>query len=155
MVTQEPIRIIEITDDRGAWRAAEWLPKTLVIHRQLRPQLPTDVAGYQQKLDRVIAGDGRLCIAVRGEAVQGVAVWRVFENTHDGIKLYVDDLVTDETQRSTGVGRGLIAHLEAKARALGCDVYALDSGTQRHRAHRFYFREGFTITSYSFRKALK
>ena len=84
-----------------------------------------------------------------------MAVWRVFENTHDGLKLYVDDLVTDETRRSTGVGHALIAHLEAKARALGCDIYALDSGVQRERAHRFYFREGFGITSYAFRKVLK
>lgn len=154
MLAQAPIRIIEITDDHGAFIAPEWLARALPVHQQLR-KLPDGVPGYEQKLRRVIAGGGRLCIAARGETVQGVALWRVFENTHDGIKLYVDDLVTDTVQRSTGVGRTLIAHLEAKARSLGGDVYALDSGTQRHRAHRFYFREGFAITSYSFRKTLK
>jgi hypothetical protein len=30
----------------------------------------------------------------------------------------------------------------------------LESGTQRTRAHRFYFREGFFVTSFSFRKTL-
>jgi hypothetical protein len=40
------------------------------------------------------------------------------------------------------------------ARCLGCDVVALDSGTQRTAAHRFYFREGFVIPSFCFRKSL-
>ena len=60
--------------------------------------------------------------------------------------------------------RHLVAHhvdahgphrgLEARARLLGCDVVALDSGTQRTAAHRFYFREGFVIPSFCFRKSL-
>ena len=45
--------------------------------------------------------------------------------------------------------------LEDKARHLGCAALTLDSGVQRHDAHRFYFREGMTILAYSFRKALK
>jgi hypothetical protein len=36
-----------------------------------------------------------------------------------------------------------------------CDVLALDSGTQRTDAHRFYFREGMVIPSFCFRKNLK
>jgi hypothetical protein len=30
----------------------------------------------------------------------------------------------------------------------------LDSGVQRQHAHRFYFREGMTITSFHFRAAV-
>jgi hypothetical protein len=41
------------------------------------------------------------------------------------------------------------------ARVRGCDYLGLDSGTQRQKAHRFYFREGLTITAFHFVKPLK
>ena len=84
----------------------------------------------------------------------GLAVYRVSENTFAGRFLYVDDLVTDEAERSRGVGHALMAHLEQAAREAGCENLVLDSGTHRHRAHRFYFREGMVITSFNFKKAL-
>ena len=95
-----------------------------------------------------------MTLAVEDAEVRGVAVWRIVQNTYEGCRLYVDDLVTDSAQRSRGIGRFLLAGLEAKARSLACDVIALDSGTQRTSAHRFYFREGFVIPSFSFRKTL-
>ena len=45
--------------------------------------------------------------------------------------------------------------LEEKARYLGCGALTLDSGVQRHGAHRFYFREGLHVSAYSFKKVLK
>jgi GNAT superfamily N-acetyltransferase len=94
---------------------------------------------------RSFSGGARMMLATQGDAVLGVAVWRVIQNTYEGCRLYVDDLVTDAAHRSRGVGRFLLDGLEARARSLGCDVIALDSGTQRTAAHRFYFREGFVI----------
>ena len=41
-----------------------------------------------------------------------------------------------------------------RARAAGCTVIDLDSGVQRHDAHRFYFRERTHISSHHFTKAL-
>jgi GNAT superfamily N-acetyltransferase len=96
-----------------------------------------------------------MMLAVEGDEVRGVAVWRVIQNTYEGCRLYVDDLVTDVAHRSRGIGRLLLAGLEARARQLGCDVIALDSGTQRTSAHRFYFREGFVIPSFCFRKSIQ
>ena len=87
--------------------------------------------------------------------VRGVAVWRVIENTYEGRRLYVDDLVTDTAHRSRGIGKTLLGHLERRAQEMQCDVLALDSGTQRTEAHRFYFREGLVIPAFSFRKDLK
>jgi GNAT superfamily N-acetyltransferase len=67
----------------------------------------------------------------------------------------VDDLITDEARRSSGVGRALLGYLEQKARAAGFDNLTLDSGTQRLQAHKFYFREGMAVTSFHFMKKLK
>lgn len=145
-------RIVEITDERGAVAAPDWLAKAQAVHRQLRTALP---AQYRAKMQRVFDGGGRMCVAVEGESVEGVAVYRTYENTFTGRQLYVDDLVTDEAKRSTGVGRALLGYLEEKARALGFDNLALDSGTQRQQAHKFYFREGMVVTSFHFGKKLK
>jgi GNAT superfamily N-acetyltransferase len=145
------IRIVEVTDDAGAIVAPEWLAKAESVHRQLRTALPADYAG---KMKRVFADGARMCVAAEGDAVRGVAVYRVYENTFEGVHLYVDDLVTDERQRSKGVGRALMAHVEKVARAAGCEATTLDSGTQRQQAHKFYFREGMVVTSFHFRKPL-
>jgi GNAT superfamily N-acetyltransferase len=143
--------IIRITDDTHAVIEPGWLARAEAVHRQLRPQLPAD---YVQKMQRVFDGGGEMCVAAIEDQVVGVAVFRSFENTFSGRKFYVDDLVTDERHRSSGVGRALIAFLEHLARTRGGGSIELDSGTQRTEAHRFYFREGFVITSFCFRKGL-
>ena len=145
------MEILEITDDRGAVVARDWLRKAETVHRQLRTALPRE---YEAKMRRVFEGGGRMCVAVEHGEVAGVAVYRAYENTWAGKLLYVDDLVTDEPRRSSGVGRALLAHLERKARDGGLETLCLDSGTHRHDAHRFYFREGMVVTSFHFVKKL-
>ncbi|MDZ4077234.1 MULTISPECIES: GNAT family N-acetyltransferase [Hydrocarboniphaga] len=144
------MQLIAVTDGAGAVREPEWLARSERVHRQLRPQL----VDYAASLSRVFASGGRMLIAVQDDAVLGVAVYRISENTAYGVNLYVDDLVTDEAQRSTGVGHALIEWLEHRARAAGCAMLHLDSGTQRKSAHRFYLRERFEITSFHFNKQL-
>jgi len=146
------IQIVEVTDEKGAVAAPDWFRKSESVHRQLRTALPSD---YEGKMKRVFAGGGRMCVAVEGAEVRGVAVYRLYENTFNGRQLYVDDLVTDEKRRSGGVGRTLLGYLEQKARAAGFENLALDSGTQRQQAHKFYFREGMVATAFHFGKKLK
>ena len=81
----------------------------------------------------------------------GVAVYRIYENTFDGVHLYVDDLVSDEARRSEGVGRALMKHLQTVARRADCQRLTLDSGLQRGKAHKFCFREGMTVEGFHFR----
>ena len=143
--------VFDVTDTHGAVTDPRWLARAESVHRQLRDRLPADYAG---RLREVFAGGARMSVAAEGEAVRGVAVWRVVENTYEGRRFYVDDLVTDTACRSRGIGKALLDFLAAKARSLGCDVLTLDSGTQRTAAHRFYFREGFVIPAFCFRKNL-
>lgn len=146
------MQVVEVTDARGAVAAPDWLVKAERVHRQLRPALPAD---YSVKMQKVFSGGGRMCVAAEGDAVLGVAVYRIHENTAEGLRMYVDDLVTDETQRSRGVGRTLLHHLQDVARKAGCEQFTLDSGTHREQAHKFYFREGMVIASFNFKKPLK
>ena len=146
------VKIVDVTDAAGRVVEPHWLERAERVHRQLRPHLPADYAG---KMQRVFDGGARMSVAVRGDEVLGVGVHRIGENTADGMKMYVDDLVTVETQRSTGVGHALMEHMQAIARKAGCENFILDSGTHRQQAHKFYFREGMVITSFNFKKALQ
>jgi len=145
------VEIVSITDAQGAVIAPDWLARAEQVHRQLRPNLPSL---YAQAMADIFADSARMCVAVVDARVCGVAVYRFMRNTHAGLKLYVDDLVTDCAQRSRGIGHALLVHLEQTARERGAHSLDLDSGVQRQQAHKFYFREGFVITSFSFRKAL-
>ena len=146
----DKLRIVALTDGGGAETA--WLARAESVHRQLRPQLPPDYVG---RMGEVLAKGAQLALVVDDDAVLCVALWRVIENTADGRRLYVDDLVSDENRRSQGVGKMMLDWLETQAKAQGCTALTLDSGVQRLRAHRFYFREGMHIASFSFKKALK
>lgn len=148
-MSEGALRIVQVTGAEGEVAEPQWLSAAERVHRQLRPQLP---AGYAEKMQLVFRDGGEMCLAVRADRVVGVAVFREFENTHIGRRFYVDDLVTDESERSTGAGRTLLAYLEKVARDRGCPGLDLESGTHRTRAHRFYFREDFFITAFSFRK---
>jgi GNAT superfamily N-acetyltransferase len=145
------MEIIRITDDSRRLIEPDWLARAEPVHRQLRAYLPAE---YSARMRQIFDAGGEMCVAVIGEAVVGVAVFRSYENTHHGKRLYVDDLVTDESHRSAGVGHALLGYLERLARARGGHSIDLDSGTQRTRAHRFYFREGYVIPSFVFRKDL-
>ncbi len=146
-------RLVDVTDAEGRLVAPEWLLRAERVHRQLRTALPAD---YRGKLARMFAGGARMLVAADADAdvVVGVAIFRVFETTFDGVRMYVDDLVSDEVRRSRGVGKALLDGLEARARERGCQTLALDSGVQRTRAHRFYFREGMIVSSFAFKKPL-
>lgn len=145
------MKLIDVTDASGAILELDWLMKAESVHRQLRPMLPED---YIARMREVFTNGARLLLAVDNNQVIGVALWRLLENTYEGKRLHVDDLVTEESQRSKGVGKLLLNHLEMRALSLGCNVLALDSGVQRASAHQFYFRESMHIFSFSFRKSL-
>ena len=145
------MRVLAVSDDSGQLIDSGLLADAECVHRQLRPQLPLD---YAARMAVVFANGGRLAVVTDACRVICVALWRVIENTYEGRRLYVDDLVSDQSSRSQGAGRMMLAWLEAKARALDCEVLALDSGVQRSDAHRFYFREGMSISAYCFKKAL-
>ena len=144
--------IVSITGEHGEVVLPELLAASETVHLQLRPHLE---GRYVATMMEVFVDGAEMCVAVERGIVVGVAVFRVYENTFHGKHLYVDDLVTDETQRSRGVGKALLDCLTGIAKKRDCDAFALDSGTQRHRAHAFYFRSGLTISSFHFVKPLR
>ncbi len=122
---------------------------------QLRPHL----ASANELVARVarMRRDGYRLICIRSDEnseVLAVAGFRVCEMLFRGRFLYVDDLVTDSRVRSAGFGAALLKWLESEANRLQCEEMVLDSGVQRHDAHRFYLRERFRIQAYNFQRKL-
>lgn len=123
------------------------------VLRQLRPHL--EEADLLPAVRRMEPHGFRLVFAEDAVgAVRAVAGYRVTEMLRTGLMLEVDDLVTDADARSAGYGKALMDWLVAESQALGCSVIELDSGVQRHSAHRFYFREGMHILGYHFSRSL-
>jgi GNAT superfamily N-acetyltransferase len=65
-------------------------------------------------------------------------------------------LVTDESVRSRGIGRRLVAEAERWAAEIGCATVRVRSRIARERAHAFYERAGYRKikTQHVFEKAL-
>lgn len=117
--------------------------------RELRPGL-TDAAAFVAQVERQGAEGYRLAFLEEGGEVCAVAGYRVSEKLSAGRFLYVDDLVSRAADRSRGYGGRLFDWLVARAREEGCARLQLDSGVQRHGAHRFYLRKGMDIDSHHF-----
>jgi len=116
---------------------------------QLRPHL-SEPAFVEQVRRQQKRFDYCLAYAAERGKVTAVAGFRISECLAWGKFLYVDDLVTDSTHRSHGLGKRLFDWLVKRASEEGCDQLHLDSGVQRFEAHRFYLREQMHITSHHF-----
>ena len=119
---------------------------------ELRPHLKKDY--FLSTVREMEKGGYQLLFIEDDSAVVAVAGFRIARNLHMGKHLYIDDLVTAESQRSKGYGETLVQWLRELAIKEGCTYLNLDSGTHRGRAHKFYFEQGFTIASYHFSEEL-
>ena len=146
MQRQEAITIAIASDD-------EQILATRDVMLQLRPSLPS--REYLLTVRRMMLADGYRLVALHENGdVRAVAGYRFMEMLYCGKILYVDDLNTDQAHRSRGFGKALLDWLKSEARANGCAQLHLDSGVQRENTHRFYFREGLTISAYHFRTSV-
>ena len=123
------------------------------VMAELRPQIAR--ADFLPAVRAMQADGFRLACIREGGRVVAVAGYRISTNLFCGRHLYVDDLVTAESERSKGHGKALLEWLRALAIESGCDTFHLDSGVQRKRAHEFYLREGLELSSYHFSERLK
>ena len=128
------------------------IERCFAVMAELRPHLNVD--GFLQ-LVRMMQEEGyRLAYISDADTVVAVAGYRIHTTLFIGKNLYVDDLVTADRARSKGYGKAMLDWLRNLAVDENCRFLHLDSGTQRHRAHRFYLREGLDIASFHFSQKL-
>lgn len=114
----------------------------------LRPHL-TQQAFIEQVSAQWLEGYRIACIELE-ERVAAAAGFRIVRYLAWGKVLYVDDLITHPQARQLGLANGLLDWLIARATAQNCDAIHLDSGFQRHDAHRLYLNKGFVLSCHHF-----
>jgi len=84
------------------------------------------------------------------EAVVAAAGYRILEFLAWGRVLYIDDLITLPEKRGAGYAGALMDWMIDHAREQRCDEIHLDSGYQRHDAHRLYLNKGLQLGCHHF-----
>jgi GNAT superfamily N-acetyltransferase len=118
------------------------------VMAQLRPQVAP--AEFLPRVKRQAAIAGYQIAYVTDGDVKAVAGFRISECLAWGKFLYVDDLISDESERSKGYGGNLFDWLVNHAQEKKCDQFHLDSAVHRFDAHRFYFMKRMVIEGYHF-----
>jgi len=143
--------IVFVTGLSDSLVRSQWLQRAEVVHRELRLQI---VGEYSDFMLTVFANGGEMVLVAEGDNVVGLAVFRCLITTFSESELYVEDLVVLSTRRSQGIGKVLLTWLRSEAVRRGMKALTLNSGTQRKRAHRFYFMQGMSIEAFHFSEKL-
>ncbi len=124
-----------------------------VMH-QLRPHLTSEQA-FVEQIQRQIQEGYRLAYIQDNGQIKSLAGFRFLEFLAWGKVLYIDDLISDAATRRNGYGSTLLKWVIGEAKKAKCDQVHLDSGPQRHDAHRLYLNYGFKIIGHHFALDLK
>lgn len=125
------------------------IQKCFPIMVQLRPRLA--LADFLERVRHQSAHYGyRLAYLEDTSVVKSVAGFVIREMLSLGRFLYIDDFVTDSSERSKGYGAYLFNWLAGYAKEQECQHLHLDSRLDRPDAHRFYLRQGMRISGHHF-----
>lgn len=106
---------------------------------------PTDAAAITRRLAATGADDPGVSLVAEDAHAAVCGFARALPQHFIAEEPFVElaALVVDDAARSSGVGRALLAAVEAWARQQGFAGLYVRSNVIRERAHRFYLREGY------------
>lgn len=119
---------------------------------------PTAVEEMQQRIVHSINANDRIVYVACGpETVVGWIEVCVVHHLASGTSAEISGLIVSANCRSTGIGQELVRKAEQWASAQGISRMVVRSRVTREAAHRFYLREGYSLTKTSavFSKPLK
>lgn len=132
-------------------KSDEQILSTYPLMKQLRPHLKKE--NYLEQIKTLQSDDGyRLIVYMEDETPKAAAGYRMAKNLAWDKHIYVDDLITDVQSRGRGYAEDLFNWLEEEVKRNNCVALHLDSGVQRHDAHRFYLNRKMNISSHHFQK---
>lgn len=111
--------------------------------KELRPKL-----AFEDFLPQVRRQEGQSykILALRHQGIiKSVAGFRFCEFLAWGKILYIDDLSTLQEARGNGFAGSLLNWLIEHSKNSGCNGVHLDTGYNRHAAHRVYLEKGFHL----------
>jgi GNAT superfamily N-acetyltransferase len=119
------------------------------VMRQLRPHI-VDEEKFVEQVQRQLREGYHLAYLEEGREVKACSGFRFLEFLAWGKVVYIDDLVADSAGQRKGYGSRLLKWVIGRAKEADCDEVHLDSGPQRHDAHRLYLNQRFKIIGYHF-----
>ena len=123
------------------------------VFAHMRPNL--NEAEFVRRVQVQAAEGYTIAYIESGEEVVAAAGYRVLNFLAWGKLLYLDDLITDPAKKKAGYGSALLEWAAQKGKELGCDEFHLDTGYQRHDAHRLYLKSGLDLSCHHLSKKLK
>lgn len=146
----------------------QWKAKLIAIRQatlddasplaQLVSQLgyPTNAAEFQHRLEAILGDpDYQTFVATEGSRVLGLIGVRLgFYYESSGVSGQIMALVVDQDHRGQGVGKALVAKVEAWLVERGARRVAVSASLHRHDAHHFYAGLGYMETGKRFAKDL-
>lgn len=145
--------ILEIAEIQKAKNSAQ-IRSCFKVMQQLRPHLASEEAFIEQ-VQRQIEDGYHLVYIQEKDSVKALAGFRFLEFLAWGKVIYIDDLVSDAATRKNGYGTKILKWVINEAKKAKCVQVHLDSGPQRHDAHRLYLNHGFKIIGHHFALDLK
>lgn len=142
-------RLIEETKEILVAKTEEQISSCYHVMRQLRPHLDDEHKFIAQVIRQIKEGYHLAYLQEDGE-VRALAGFRFLEFLAWGRVLYIDDLISDAATRKKGHGSNVLKWVIHQAQDASCDQVHLDSGPQRHDAHRLYLNHGFKIIGHHF-----
>jgi putative acetyltransferase len=132
----------ELIIERGDLRSPAAQALIRALNAELERVYPEPGANhFRLDADEVADGQGAFLIARRGGGAVGCGAVRRLDARAGEIKrMYVCP-----EERGRGVGRALLAALEAEARALGLARLVLETGARQTEAMALYQRAGFQV----------
>lgn len=120
---------------------------------QLRPHLSR--VEFHRLYDAARSADEYTLVGVfRDDECLAVMGYRILHDFVRGSHLYIDDLVTTEGARSTGIGAWLLEYAEDEATRRKIKSLRLCTGVENERGKQFYEREGWTLRAVAYTKAV-
>jgi GNAT superfamily N-acetyltransferase len=127
--------------------------KCLEAMQALRPHLTAE--SFLDLTEKMKAENYSLIYIEENQKAMAVCGFRYVTNLFEGKHIYIDDLSTLPEARGKGYAGALFDFVVENAKSEGLPAIHLDSGYQRHDAHRLYLNKKMKIVFHHFRLELK
>jgi GNAT superfamily N-acetyltransferase len=117
------------------------------VFRELRPDISSEES-FIERWKRQRDEGYRVAFIEEDGDVRAVAGFRIVNTMAWGRCIYLDDLAVHVQRHGVGIGTAILNFVQEEARRTGCESVQLDTGYHRHKAHRAYLRNGFTLDSH-------
>ena len=133
------------------------LPSLALLYGELL-EVNINLASMERQLAQINERSDYLWLGGKmetGELIASLLAIRCLDTTGECRNFMVlENVIVKSTCRKKGVGRQMMAYIEAQAKIWQCDYIILVSSGFRHDAHRFYEAVGYTEDVRGFRKCL-